>query len=66
MLVTVKRPDGSVVYTKSIHAEGVNSGMQIASGKNTKIALEAGLKDAITKLFDDNNFLNSLFSGTRE
>jgi uncharacterized lipoprotein YajG len=63
MLITVKRPDGAVVYTKSIHTEGVNSGVQIAGGENAKIALEAGLKEAITKLFDDNAFLNSFFSG---
>jgi uncharacterized lipoprotein len=63
MLVTIKRPDRTVVYTKSIHAEGVNGGIQLATGNNAKIALEAGLKNAITQLFADNNFLSSLFSG---
>jgi uncharacterized lipoprotein YajG len=60
MLVTVKRPNGTVLYTKSIHTEGVNSGVQLASGENAQIALDAGLKDAIEKLFDDSQFLNSL------
>ena len=66
MLVTVKRPDGQIAYTKSIHAEGVNSGLQLASGENAKDALEAGLRDAVKKLFDDQNFLNSLSSSPKE
>jgi uncharacterized lipoprotein YajG len=67
MQVSVKRPNGTIAYTKNIHAEGVNSGVQLATGHNAQIALEAGLKNALTELFNDNAFLNSLlFEGSSQ
>jgi hypothetical protein len=60
MSVTVRRANGTVAYTRNIHAEGVNSGMQLASGENSRIALEAALKNAVTQLFQDPSFVGSL------
>jgi uncharacterized lipoprotein len=58
--VTVKRSDGTDAYTNAIYGQGVNSGVQISGGQNVRIALEAALKNAITTLFSDNDFLNAL------
>jgi len=58
--VTIKRANGTVACTRNIHAEGVNSGVQLASGENTRIALEAALKNAVDELFQDSNFVQSL------
>ena len=60
MSVTVKRPDGAIAYTRNIHAEGINSGVQLASGENSRIALEAALKNAVDQLFQDSSFVQSL------
>jgi uncharacterized lipoprotein YajG len=60
MSVTVKRSGGAIAYTRNIHAEGVNSGVQLATGENTRIALEAALKNAVDQLFQDSSFVQSL------
>jgi uncharacterized lipoprotein len=53
MSVKVQETAGQVLYTKFIEGKGINSGIQLASGSNAKIALDAALKDAVSKLFQD-------------
>jgi len=62
MTVTVAGADRKVIFNKLIVAQGVNPGIQLAGGNNAKIALEAALRDAMAKLFDDSAFLNSLIT----
>lgn len=60
MSVKVKEVTGQVLYTKFIEGKGLNSGIQLASGSNAKIALDAALKDAVAKLFQEPQFLESI------
>ena len=60
MSVKVKEAAGQVLYTKFVEGKGINSGIQLASGENAKIALDAALQDAVSKLFQDPQFLESI------
>ena len=60
MNVQVKKPDKSILYSKLITGENSLT-VQLASGKNAKLALDAALKDAISKLFADAAFMDSCF-----
>lgn len=60
MNVQVKKPDKSILYSKMITGEYSHT-VQLASGKNAKISLDAALKDAMSKLFADTAFTDSCF-----
>lgn len=60
MNVQVKENGGQVLYTKFIEGKGLNSGVQIMGGQNAKISLDAALKDATVKLFQDPQFLEAV------
>jgi uncharacterized lipoprotein len=64
MNVQIKKPDGNILYSKMIAGESTHS-VQVASGKNAKYVLDAALKDAISKLFNDTSFLDSLFKASK-
>ncbi len=63
MNVQVKKPDKSTLYSKMIAGENTHT-VQLASGKNAKIVLDAALEDDISKLFNDTSFLDSLFKAS--
>jgi hypothetical protein len=65
MNVQVKKQDHSIIFSKIIAGESTISNLQLASGKNAKIALEGALKDAISKLFDDPTFIDSIFKASK-
>ena len=60
MNVQVKKPDNSILYSKTITGEYSHT-VQLASGKNAKICLDVALKDAMSKLFADTAFTDSCF-----
>lgn len=60
MNLQVKKPDKSILYSKLITGENTLT-VQLASGKNAKLALDAALKDAVSKLFADAAFMDSCF-----
>jgi len=60
MNVQIKNPDGSIALSRIVAGEGANPSLQIMSGGNAKIALEAALKDAVSKLMADQAFMDSL------
>jgi len=64
MNVQVKKPDKSILYSKMIAGENTHP-VQLASGKNAKIVLDAALKDGISKLFNDTSFLDSFFKASK-
>ncbi len=64
MNVQVKKPDRSILYSKMIAGESSHT-VQLASGKNAKIALDGALKDAISKLFGDPLFIDSILEASR-
>jgi uncharacterized lipoprotein len=65
MQAEIKKSDGSIVYSKLITGEGKNTNIQLASGTNAKIALDAALADAIAKLFGDPQFIDSLLKASK-
>jgi uncharacterized lipoprotein YajG len=65
MVVQVK-DSTNILYSRSITGEGLNKGIQLASGSNAKIALDAALKDAVSKLFQDTKFLESIVKAGTE
>jgi uncharacterized lipoprotein len=58
--VTVKSQTGEIVYSKLISGQGENPHIQIASGENAEVALDAALKDAMDKMFGDKAFIEAL------
>ena len=60
MVVQVKRNNGNMIYDKVINGEYLEQDIQLATGKNAKLALEGALKDAISKLVNDTEFIKTL------
>jgi uncharacterized lipoprotein len=46
-------PDGRLVFARSYNAEGLNPGIQLATGENARIALEAALARLVQQVGDD-------------
>ncbi len=64
MNVQVQQPDNDIKYTKSIKGAYIEKGIQLLSGKNAKISLDAALQDAIAKLMDDASFIDALLKAS--
>jgi len=60
MNVEIKNPNGNILYSKMITGEGMNPNIQLASGSNAKVALDAALNDAVARLFQEPAFIESL------
>jgi uncharacterized lipoprotein YajG len=56
----VKRKDGNLIYNKTITGMYVEKNIQLATGQNAKLALEGALKDAVSKLVNDSEFIWAL------
>jgi uncharacterized lipoprotein len=51
--VQVKDSQGQLLYAKSFSAEGRKENIQLASGNNARVALEAGLAEVVRKAVRD-------------
>lgn len=62
--VNVKVTDaaGRIVFARTFTAEGLNPGIQLASGENARVALEAGLQRLIRQIGDDTELLRALLT----
>ena len=60
MSAQIKKSDGNIVYSKLINGEGEKLKIQLASGKNAKVALEGALANAVVRLFADPLFIDGL------
>jgi uncharacterized lipoprotein YajG len=58
--IKIQNPDETLRYNKTITGIGKNCKIQLASGKNAKIALELSLQDAIAQIVADPEFINAL------
>lgn len=65
MNIQVKNSDGNILFSKLVAGEGNLPGIHLASGENAKIALDEALKDAVSNLFNDRAFIDSLFKASR-
>jgi uncharacterized lipoprotein YajG len=59
MQVTVRRPDGSVVYDKYITGQS-KEWVEIAGEDNAARELNAAMQDGVAKVFSDDAFIDSL------
>jgi uncharacterized lipoprotein YajG len=59
MDVTVKRPDGSVAYNKYITGES-KDWVEIAGEANAERVLNGAMRDAVSKVFSDSEFIDAL------
>lgn len=64
MNVQVKKSDDSIILSKLVEG-GCSASVQVASGKNAKYTLDGALKDAVSKLFGDASFTDSLFRASQ-
>jgi uncharacterized lipoprotein YajG len=60
MSAQVKKSGGNIIYNKSITGEYTEQNIQLMTGNNAKLALEGALKDAISKLVNDTEFIRAL------
>ena len=51
---------GRIVFTRTYTAEGLNPDIQLASGENARIALEAGLQRLVRQIGDDAELMRAL------
>ncbi len=58
--VKVKKANGNFSFSKVILGKGVESNILLMDGRNAKSALEAALKDAITRLFSEREFFEAI------
>lgn len=56
----VKLSNGNIIYNKIITGNYVEQNIQLATGNNAKLALEGALKDAVSKLVNDSDFIMAL------
>ena len=65
MNVQVKKADGSIGFSKLVTGNGGKENLQLATGSNAKVALDAALRDAVSKLFSDAKFLDTLVKAAK-
>ncbi len=61
----IKLSNGNIIYNKIITGNYVEQDIQLATGNNAKLALEGALKDAVSKLVNDSDFIMALM-GTKK
>ena len=60
MNVQVQRPEGMVVFVRSFLGQGKEPNIQLTLGHNAKAALDRALKDAVSQLVNDREFVDAL------
>lgn len=65
MDIQVKKPDGSLSFSKRVAGKSRKDRLMLASGENAKAALDDALKDAIAKLFADSEFIKALLQTSK-
>lgn len=61
--VNIKNRHDHKAFLKIVVGKGLNPGVMAFTGKNAKISLELALKDAISQLVNDPEFIQSLTAG---
>ena len=65
MGLQVKLSNGNIIYNKIITGNYVEQNIQLATDNNAELALEGALKDAVSKLVNDSDFIMALM-GTKK
>ena len=65
MGLQVKLSNGNIIYNKIITGNYVEQNIQLATDNNAELVLEGALKDAVSKLVNDSDFIMALM-GTKK
>ena len=60
LTIKIQNSEGTTKYHKTFIGEGKKHNVQLASGKNAKIALERSLQHAIAQIVEDPEFISAL------
>jgi len=63
--ISVKNETGTLVYSNIVQGQGTNPNIQLATGSNAKVALDAALKDCMKKMFGDKAFIDALLHSSK-
>ena len=64
MIVKVRNNTGRDVFITLVEGEGDTPDPMMRTGENAKIALEAAMKDAISQLFNNEEFISAILSAS--
>lgn len=65
MNILIKNQNGEIIYSKLVSGHGTVPNIQITSGNNARLALNAALKDALEKIFNDTDFIDTLLKAKK-
>jgi uncharacterized lipoprotein YajG len=65
MNILIKNQNGEIIYSKIVSGHGTEPNIQIAGGENARLALNAALKDALGKMFNDTDFIATLLEAKK-
>ena len=65
MNTQVNNVSGDIIFAEAVTGEGIKSSGAMRTGEDAKVALEAAMKDAVSKLLTDTNFISALFKATQ-
>lgn len=65
MQVKVHSKDGGQLYSRQLTAQGMEKNIQLMTGDNARLALNDALKNGMSKLFDDQQFITALLSAAQ-
>ncbi len=66
MNVHVEKPDNTSLYSKSITGQYTHAYLRLSGGGDAKIALDGALKSAVSQLFADSAFIESLLKAAAD
>lgn len=65
MNVLIKNQNGGIIFSKMVSGQGKEPNIQLAGGENARLALNAALKEALEKMFNDQNFIDILLKSKK-
>lgn len=65
MNIQVKDTIGNIFFTETVIGEGIKSAGMLRTGEDAKVSLEMALKDAVSQLVTNKNFISALFKASQ-
>lgn len=66
MNVLVKDKSGTILYSRTIQAQGIEPNNQLSNGNNARLALNKALEKGMKLLFEDGTFISALIHDARK
>jgi uncharacterized lipoprotein len=65
MNTQVNNVSGNIIFAEAVTGEGIKPSGAMRTGEDAKVALEAAMKDAVSKLLTDTNFISALLKAAQ-